>query len=105
MIMLCKGKLVRMLVVNCQTPKFSYLYKKKIYYKGLLVCFVKPKARNMAQPQGKGTLKDSHILAILSFSFISLLCKCLILLYFSGFFSFLSYMACFYDSREPGPTT
>ena len=104
MIMLCKGKLVRMLVVNCQTPKFSYLYKKKIYYKGLLVYLVKPKARNMAQPQGKGTLRDSYVLAILSFSFISLLCKCLVLS-FSGFFSFLSYMACFYDSREPGPTT
>lgn len=77
----------------------------KIYYKGLLVCLVKPKPRNMAQPQGKGTLRDSHVLAILSFSFVSLLCKCLVLLSFSGFFSFLSFMASFYDSREPGPTT
>lgn len=104
MIMLCKGKLVRMLVVNCQTPKFSYLYKKKIYYKGLLVCHVKPKARNMAQPQENvHSRTQTYWLSYLSF--ISLLCKCLIILYFSGFFSFLSYMACFYNSREPGPTT
>lgn len=67
---------------------------------------MKPKARNVAQPQGKNAIKDSQVWSFSIFlSHLSPLHMCSILPYFSAFLGFLGHMAYFYDSREPGPTT